>query len=81
MMNVNEIAEDLMQKENQIGERMRKAMAYRDAAAVGEISPAEYSELLEDLQRLDDIELSSDELNFKIAFNEVMNALKLIPLN
>ena len=37
-------------------------------------------ELLEDLRRLDDIQLAADELDQQIAFNEAINALKYIPL-
>ena len=55
-------------------------MEYRDAAARGDVSPAEYQDLVSDLQRLDDIQLSADELDQQIAFNECLNALLSLPL-
>lgn len=80
MLNLNEVVGNFMQQNNRLGERMRMAMAYRDAAAIGEISPAELQDLLEDLKRLDDIQLAADELDQQIAFNECIDALKYIPL-
>lgn len=80
MMNLNEVVHNFMQQSNRLGERVRMAMAYRDAAAIGEISANELKELLEDLQRLDNIQMSADELDQQIAFNECINALKSIPL-
>lgn len=80
MMNLNEVVHNFMQQPTHLGERMRMAIAYRDAAAIGEISPAELQDLLEDLRRLDNIQLSADELDQQIAFNECIQALKYIPL-
>ena len=80
MMNLNEVVGNFMQQPNRLGERMRMAMAYRDAAAIGEISPAELKELLADLKRLDDIQLAADELDQQIAFNECFDALMSLPL-
>ena len=80
MMNLNEVVNNFLQQPNRLGERIRMAMAYRDAAALGEISADELQALLTDLQRLDDIQLASDELDQQIAFNEVINALRSLPL-
>jgi hypothetical protein len=55
-------------------------MQYRSAAETGQISSAEYQELMSDLQRLDEIQLSANELDQQIAFNNIINALKSIPL-
>jgi hypothetical protein len=59
---------------------MQQAMQYRSAAETGQISSAEYQELMSDLQRLDEIQLSANELDQQIAFNNIINALKSIPL-
>lgn len=80
MMNLNEVVQNFMAQPNRLGERVRMAMAYRDAAARGEISPDELQELLRDLQRLDDIQMAADELDQQIAFNEVIKALMSLPL-
>lgn len=80
MMNLTEVVHNFMQQPNRLGERMRMAMAYRDAAAIGEISPSELQDLLEDLRRLDNIQMSADELDQQIAFDQCLQALKSIPL-
>jgi hypothetical protein len=80
MMNLNEVVANFMAQPNRLGERMRMAVAYRDAAAIGEISPDELQALLEDLQRLDDIQLAADELDQKIAFDQCFNAIRSLPL-
>jgi hypothetical protein len=59
---------------------MQQAMQYRSAAEAGEISAAEYQELMSDLQRLDQIQLSANELDQQIAFNNIVNTLKSLPL-
>jgi hypothetical protein len=80
MMNLNEVVANFMAQPNRLGERIRTAMAYREAAGRGEISADELAALMEDLQRLDDIQLAADELDQKIAFDQCFNALKSIPL-
>lgn len=80
MLNLNEVVGNFMRQNNQLGERMRMAMAYRDAAAIGEISASELQDLLEDLRRLDNIQLAADELDQQIAFDQALDALKYIPL-
>jgi hypothetical protein len=59
---------------------MQQAMQYRSAAEAGEISAEEYQELMSDLQRLDQIQLSANELDQQIAFNNIVNTLKSLPL-
>ena len=59
---------------------VRAAQELGDARARGDISDSEYQELLEDLKRLDEIQLSADELDQQIAFNECIDLLKSLPL-
>lgn len=80
MMNLDQVIHNFMNQNNVLGYRMQQAVHYRDAAARGEINGSEYQDLLEDLRRLDDIQLSADELDQQIAFNECLSALKYIPL-
>lgn len=80
MMNLEQVAQNFLQQSGAMGERVRMAVAYKEAAQMGEISAEEYQELLNDLQRLDDIQLAANELDQKIAFDAVINALKSIPL-
>lgn len=80
MLNLDQVVQNFMSQPTRLGERVRMAMAYREAAARGEMSASELADLLTDLQRLDDIQLAADELDQQIAFNEVLNALKSIPL-
>lgn len=80
MLNLDQVVHNLMNQPTVLGYRIQQALNYRDAAARGEISQSEYQDLLEDLRRLDDIQLSADELDQQIAFNECVNALKYIPL-
>ena len=80
MLNLDQVVHNFMNQPNALGYRIQQAVNYRDAAARGEISPSEYQDLLEDLRRLDGIQLSADELDQQVAFNECVNALKYIPL-
>ena len=80
MMNLDVVIQNLLQQNNALGYRMQKAMEYQTAAQAGQISSIEYQELLSDLQRLDEIQLSADELDQQIAFNNIINALKSVPL-
>lgn len=80
MMNLEQVAQNFLAQNNALGYRVQKAVEYKEAAQRGEISADEYRELLTDLQRLDDIQLSADELDQKIAFNEVLNALMALPI-
>ena len=80
MMNLDQVVNNFLNQNNALGYRMQQAVGYRDAAARGEITANEYQDLLEDLRRLDDIQLAADELDQQIAFNECITALKYIPL-
>lgn len=80
MMNIDTVIQNFLAQNNALGYRMQKAMEYKSAADAGQISGQEYQELLNDLQRLDDIQLSADELDQQIAFNNIINALKSVPL-
>lgn len=80
MMNLTEVVHNFMNQNNALGYRMQQAVSYRDALALGEISPEEYQDLMRDLQRLDDIQLSADELDQQIAFNECLEALMKLPI-
>lgn len=80
MMNLEQVTQHFLAQNNTLGYRVQKAIEYREAAQRGEMSVDEYQELLTDLQRLDDIQLSANELEQKIAFNEVLNALMALPI-
>lgn len=80
MMNLDQVVANFCAQEDNLGARMRAAQELRDARARGDIDQSEYEELLEDLKRLDDIQLSANELDQQIAFNECIQLLKNVPL-
>lgn len=80
MMNLDQVVENFAAREDNLGARVRAAQELRDARARGDIDHSEYQELLEDLKRLDEIQLSADELDQQIAFNECIDLLKSLPL-
>ena len=80
MMNLDQVVANFMAQNNALGYRVQRAVSYRDALAIGEISQEEYQELLRDLQRLDDIQLSADELDQQIAFDQCLKALAALPI-
>ena len=80
MMNLDQVVANFCAQEDNLGARMRAAQELRDARARGDIDQSEYEELLEDLKRLDDIQLSADELDQQITFNECIQLLKNVPL-
>lgn len=80
MMNIDTVVQNFLEQNNALGYRMQKALEYKAAAESAQISGAEYQELMSDLQRLDEIQLSADELDQQIAFNNIINALKSVPL-
>lgn len=80
MMNIDTVIQNFLEQSNALGYRMQQAMQYKTAAETGQISTEEYQELLTDLQRLDNIQLSANELDQQIAFNNIINALKSVPL-
>ena len=80
MMNIDTVIQNFLGQNNALGYRMQKAMEYKVAAEQGQISAEEYQALMTDLQRLDQIQLSADELDQQIAFNNIINALKSVPL-
>lgn len=80
MMNLDQVIQNFCNQPNVLGERVTRACEYRDALARGDISSGEYTDLLNDLKRLDNIRLSADELDQQIAFEELINALLAIPL-
>jgi hypothetical protein len=55
-------------------------VSYQDALARGDVTATEYQELMQDLQRLENIQLSAAELDNQIAFNECIELLKNIPI-
>jgi hypothetical protein len=65
---------------NEFGQRVQKALEYREALHRGEINPGEYEELTMDLTRLDNIQLSSWELERQIAFDQCIKAIMALPL-
>lgn len=80
MMNIDTVIQNFLEQNNALGYRMQKAMEYKVAAERGQISGEEYQALLSDLERLDGIQLSANELDQQIAFNNIINALKSVPL-
>jgi hypothetical protein len=80
MMNLDQVVANFSAREDNLGARVRAAQELRDARARGDIDQSEYAELLEDLKRLDSIQLSADELDQQIAFNECIELLKSVPL-
>ena len=80
MMNIDTVINNFLEQNNALGYRLHKALEYKAAAEAGEMTSDEYQALMTDLQRLDDIQLSADELDQQIAFNNIINALKSIPL-
>ena len=80
MMNLDQVVHHFLNQNNAMGHRVARAMEYRDAASRGDISQEEYQELLRDLQRLDDIQLSADELDQQIAFDQCLKALMSLPI-
>lgn len=80
MMNLDQVIENFASQATELGNRVRQAQEYRRLAASNEITAEEYEELMRDLQRLENIQLSAAELDQKIAFVEVMQALRNIPL-
>lgn len=79
-MNLDQVIDNFANQNSELGGRVRQAQEYRRMAAAGQVTPEEYEELMRDLQRLDAIHLSAAELDQKIAFYEVMQALRNIPL-
>jgi hypothetical protein len=80
MMNLDQVIDNFASQATELGNRVRQAQEYRLMCARGEISAPECEELMRDLQRLESIQLSADELDQKIAFVEVMQALRNIPI-
>jgi cell division FtsZ-interacting protein ZapD len=80
MMNLDQVVANFATRNDILGARLRAAQELQDARARGNIDQSEYEELLEDLKRLDEIQLSADELDQQIAFNECIELLKSVPL-
>ena len=79
-MSLIDVVNNFCNTEGELGNRVRMAVSYRDALARGDIDDAEYHELLIDLQRLENIQLSAGELDAQIAFNECIELLKSLPV-
>ena len=80
MMNLDQVVANFCAQDGNLGARVRAAQELREARDRGDIDQSEYEELLEDLKRLDNIQLSADELDQQIAFNECLELLKSLPL-
>lgn len=80
MMNLDQVVQNFLEQSTELGNRVRQAREYQRMLTAGEITGEEYQELMRDIQRLEDIQLSADELDQKIAFYEVMQALRNIPI-
>jgi len=62
------------------GERARSAAKLHDAFYAGDIDRSSYEELMNDLKRIDTVNMAADELTDAIAVNELIDALMAIPL-
>lgn len=80
MTNIDNIVSHWKNRPGNLAARVNKALVYREAAARGEISPDELTDLLNDLKRLDNIELAASELDQQIAFDECLTLLSKLPL-
>ena len=80
MMNLDQVISNFTAQDSELGNRVRQAQEYRRMLAAAELEQSEYEDLMRDIQRLDNIHLSAAELDQKIAFYEVMQALRNIPL-
>ena len=80
MMNLDQVIANFSAREDNLGARVRAAQELRDAYAREDIDHSESQELLDDLKRLDEIQLSADELDQQIEFNECIDMLKSLPL-
>lgn len=79
-MNIQQVVANFCNQNNAMGYRVQKALEYRDALARGDVDDAEFQSLMEDLQRLDNIQLSADELDQQVLFNDCINLLKSLPI-
>ena len=79
-MSIMDVVNNFCNQESELGNRVRLAVSYQDALARGDVTAAEYQELMQDLQRLENIQLSAAELDNQIAFNECIELLKNIPI-
>jgi hypothetical protein len=79
-MSIIDVVNNFCNQDSELGNRVRLAVSYQDALARGDVTAAEYQELMQDLQRLENIQLSAAELDNQIAFNECIELLKSIPI-
>lgn len=80
MMNLDQVLNNFLAQPTELGNRVRQAQEYQRMLQAGEITAEEYQELMRDIQRLENIQLSAEELDQKIAFYEIMQALRNIPI-
>ncbi len=80
-MNIQQVVENFCNQNNNLGHRVHRALEYRDALSRSDVNDTEFQDLMEDLQRLDNIQLSADELDQQILFNDCINLLKNIPIS
>jgi len=80
MMNLDTVIKNFLDQDCTLGQRMKKAVEYTNAVKAGEISEGEYQDLMADLRRLDRIQLTADELDQKIAFDNCIKMLMSIPI-
>lgn len=79
-MSIIDVVNNFSNQDNELGHRVRLALSYQDAMVRGDMSTEEYHELMQDLQRLENIQLAAAELDQQIAFNECIELLKNIPI-
>jgi hypothetical protein len=79
-MNLDEAVNHFAAQETPNGARTRQALFYRNALASNEIGPDEYNDLMEDLKRIEQTQLSAHDLEQAIMVNQIIDALKSLPL-
>lgn len=68
------------QGQDQLSKRVQLAIKYRQDAEAGKLSKQELDDLLQDLKIMDDITLTSQELDKQIMFDDCINLLSKLPL-
>jgi coenzyme F420-reducing hydrogenase delta subunit len=79
-MSIIDVVNNFCNQDSELGNRVRLAVSYQDALARSDVTQEEYQELMLDLQRLENIQLSAVELDNQIAFNECIEMLKNLPI-
>lgn len=80
MMNLDQVLENFKAQDGELSQRVNQAMQYQVLFVRNEINRGEYDNLLRDLNRLDNIQLTSAELDQQLAFHAAIELLRNIQL-